>query len=96
MKMPGRLDRLRNEALVILPADFLGMVGKADIEMGLEDQMHALFSHSISHIGDDSRNSLQPVAVQVRSVTVSTNTLAPAANAPSTVLAQIHKLMRIS
>jgi hypothetical protein len=31
------------------------MVGKADIEMGLEDQMHALFSHSISHIGDDSR-----------------------------------------
>jgi hypothetical protein len=60
MKMPGRLDRLRNEALVILPADFLGMVGKADIEMGLEDQMHALFSHSIPHISDDIRNILQP------------------------------------
>lgn len=48
MKMLGGLDRLRNEALVILPADFLGMVGKADIEVGLEDQMHTLFSHSHS------------------------------------------------
>jgi hypothetical protein len=45
---------------MILPADFLGMVGKADIEMGLEDQMHVLFSHSIPHISDDIRNILQP------------------------------------
>ncbi|TAX30981.1 hypothetical protein ELI04_14880 [Rhizobium leguminosarum] len=52
--------------------------------MGLEDQMHALFSHSIPHIGDAIRNIMQPVAAQVRSVTVSTNTIAPAANSSST------------
>ena len=37
-----RVDRLRDEALVILAADLLGMVGKADIEMRLEDEMDGL------------------------------------------------------
>jgi hypothetical protein len=46
--------------------------------------MHALFSHSIPRIGDDSRNILQPAAAQASSVTVSTNTIAPVANSPST------------
>jgi hypothetical protein len=45
MEMRAGLDRLRDEALVILTADFFGMIRKADVEMGLEDQMHTLFGH---------------------------------------------------
>ncbi|MBY5404435.1 MAG: hypothetical protein ACJ8EW_27395 [Rhizobium sp.] len=71
------------------------MIGKADIEMCLEDQIHTLFSHSIPHIGDDIRNSASATKAR-RNVTVSTSTIAPAANAPSTILEQIDEIMRIS
>lgn len=67
------------------------MVGKADIEMGLEDQMHTLFSHSIPYIGDDIRNSAGATKAR-RNVTVSTSTIAPAANASPTVLEQIDEI----
>lgn len=41
VKMLARRDRLRDEALVIEPPHVFRMVGEADIEMGLEDQVDA-------------------------------------------------------
>ena len=44
-EMLAGIDRLRDEALMVLPAHLLGMVGEADVEVRLEDEMDHLFSH---------------------------------------------------
>ncbi len=41
----ARLDCLWNEPVVILFADLFRVIGEADVEMRLEDQMDALFCH---------------------------------------------------
>ena len=43
MEMRPGFDRLGNEPLVILAANLFGVIRETDIQMGLEDQMHALF-----------------------------------------------------
>ena len=41
-----RVDRLRNEALVVLRSHPRCVVGEADVEMGLEDQVDAAGAHT--------------------------------------------------
>ena len=38
--MLAGFDRLRNEALVVLLAHLLGMIGEPDVEVGLEDEVN--------------------------------------------------------